>query len=359
MRKMKKVMAATLAATMIVSMNMTAFAADAGVAASDATTIDIVTKNYDVYGNEGTVFPTETLSFVVEPDSANPDSETQVTVADLTVQGVENKLTINIPSYDEVGTYHYTIKENSGNAQAVGYTTNAVQLSVQVIYNSDHTKLLANTGITNTGTTESQVKVDKLTNTYILGSLDVKKLVSGNLAAKDKYFKVNVEFTATKSVESDIAISGGSFAGDAAKNIPANPTKIDETEWVNNKVSVAVWLKHDETIHFANIPDGVSYTVVEDGAHLTGDLNGEEGYEAAYVGTDNGNTGTGKIEHIKETVDNAISITTDSDTVTITNTKESTVDTGINLDNAPYILLLAIAVLGMFGFVSKKRSSEF
>ncbi|MGN0372377.1 MAG: hypothetical protein ACI4F3_06130, partial [Enterocloster sp.] len=48
-----------------------------------------------------------------------------------------------------------------------------------------------------------------------------------------------------------------------------------------------------------------------------------------------------------------------SEKATVTNTKEGQVDTGIILDNMPYILILAVVAIGAVGFVSKKRSSEF
>ena len=44
------------------------------------------------------------------------------------------------------------------------------------------------------------------------------------------------------------------------------------------------------------------------------------------------------------------------ETVTITNTKESHVDTGIVLDSLPYVLLIAVAVVGVVIFTSRKRS---
>ena len=44
--------------------------------------------------------------------------------------------------------------------------------------------------------------------------------------------------------------------------------------------------------------------------------------------------------------------------MTITNNKGVEVDTGISLDNMPYIMMLAMAALGTLGFVSKKRKEE-
>ena len=47
-----------------------------------------------------------------------------------------------------------------------------------------------------------------------------------------------------------------------------------------------------------------------------------------------------------------------SDTVNITNTKGTTVDTGVVLDSLPYILLIAVAVVGVVAFTAKKRTTD-
>ena len=64
----------------------------------------------------------------------------------------------------------------------------------------------------------------------------------------------------------------------------------------------------------------------------------DDGYTTAYSGNENGTI-------------NAV-----TDTVTITNTKNSTVDTGIVLDSLPYVLLIAVAVVGVVIFTARKRS---
>ncbi|MBR5268098.1 MAG: LPXTG cell wall anchor domain-containing protein [Lachnospiraceae bacterium] len=44
--------------------------------------------------------------------------------------------------------------------------------------------------------------------------------------------------------------------------------------------------------------------------------------------------------------------------VAITNTKGAVVDTGISLDNMPYLMALALTFIGGLGFISKKRKEE-
>ncbi len=47
-----------------------------------------------------------------------------------------------------------------------------------------------------------------------------------------------------------------------------------------------------------------------------------------------------------------------SDAVPITNTKGTTVDTGVVLDSLPYILLIAVAMVGVVAFTAKKRTTD-
>ena len=141
------------------------------------------------------------------------------------------------------------------------------------------------------------------------------------------YFAVDVTLTGEsgKTYLTSYSVSGGSHN--------ENPTVIAIG------VTTTFYLKHEETITILNLPYGVTYTVVE--KDYTTEANG--GYdEASYTWSD---------EEGKK-------IDTATDTVQITNNKGTTVDTGIILDNMPYILLLAVVCVGMFAFINKKRMME-
>jgi len=111
----------------------------------------------------------------------------------------------------------------------------------------------------------------------------------------------------------------------------------DKTETVD------ITVKHGETVKFTNIPAGVSYTVVEND-YTEGDKNNSlEGYdEAEYAFSD---------AEKKIAAD-------DKDTVGITNNKETTVDTGISLDNAPYMILMALVVIAGAALIVKRASAN-
>lgn len=112
------------------------------------------------------------------------------------------------------------------------------------------------------------------------------------------------------------AVTGGSNT--------ENPTSIkigEETTFL---------LKHGDTIHIANLPYGVTYTVTETAA-------------AGYTTTSTGDHGT---------------ISAVDQTAAFTNTKAGSIDTGVVLNNMPYILVLAVLAAGVAVFIIRKRRED-
>ena len=338
---MKKLFALLLTLALVLSFGITAMAAEP-VMTSKATTYEALIKTYNVVGgNDATLYPAETLTFTSTPAVSNPDP-TNLTVNDLEVTGnTKQKLVINVPAYSKVGVYHYTITENAGNTQGVTYTNGAVELSVLVEYDYNDTDgdgygLKATIGVTNTaGEGEEAVKHNTFTNTYSLGSLTVSKEVAGNLASQTQEFDIDVTFTSDKPVLSTIT------CGDGQTITSANWTLADSVY----TAKVTVKLAHGDNVTFSNIPAGVTYTVVEQAKHEAADPNGsnpETGYTVTYA--DEKSAGT---------------ITADTvDTVKVVNTKGTTVNTGVVLDSLPYILLIAVAVVGVVLFTARKRRNR-
>ena len=256
---MKKVLSALLALVLVASLSVTAFATGGdhgGAICSEAKTFTFTKDYVDAEGDAAATFPAETLSFTVTAAQGNPDN-TMITVADQSVEANLDEITVNVPSYTKVGKYNYTVTEVAGNTQGVTYSEVSFGVQVLVTYNSDHTALVATTSFT---TEEGDGKIEGIVNQYDLGSLCVKKTVSGNLADQNKEFEVDVTFTATKDVKSDITYIDGA----ETKTITAE-AMADKTE------TVTITLKHDETVTFSNIPAGISYEVAEhdytDGNH--------------------------------------------------------------------------------------------
>ena len=260
MKCMKKFLALMLAGVMTLGMGTVALAdgETTGTNTSKAATYDAVIKTYEVTGSEDPIlYPAETLHFTSVADTANPDGgRANLSIDDLTVKGnSDQKLTINVPSFNKVGIYHFTISETAGSTQGVTYTEETIAVSVMVEYDYNDTDkdgylMTATVGIT---ANEAREKENTFTNEYGVGSLAVTKNVTGNLGDTSKEFDVTVTFTSAKTVASAISYT----VDDVNKTIAASA-------WVNGTASVKIALKDGETVTFKDIPDGVTYTVVED-----------------------------------------------------------------------------------------------
>lgn len=326
---MRKLISLALALVMILSLSTVAFAVEGGAPTNyvDSSTIEL-TKQYDA-ANPGTTSPAETFTFSTLTCTSVTDAAEGVTINNAPVPritddasfthgaaGSTNKtdtVTITLPEYTSVGIYTYTFTETDGGTAGVTYRTDAIELVVTVIEQNGKVR------VATVHTEASGEKSDVFTNTYSAGSLNVKKVVTGIMGDQSKYFNVNVTFSAPEGDTVREAISY--IVGTETKTIPAN--------WSDSK-TVSITLKHDDTVTFTNIPYGVTYTVVEN------DYS-SDGYDAAtYVN--------------KEGTINAASTT-----ATITNNKGGTVDTGISMDSVPYVLLLAVATMGLAVLFTKKR----
>lgn len=336
---MKKLFALLLTLALVLSFGVTAMAAEP-VTTSKATTYEALIKTYNVVGgNDATLYPAETLTFTSTPAVGNPDT-TNLTVNDLEVTGnTKQKLVINVPAYSKVGVYHYTITENAGNTQGVTYTTDAVNVSVLVQYDytdedGDGYGLKATIGVTNTaGEGEGELKHDTFTNTYSLGALTISKEVTGKLASQTQKFDIDVTFTSDKPVLSTIT------CGDGQTITPENWTLAESVY----TAKVTVKLAHGDYVTFSDIPAGVTYTVTEQDKHTAPDANGSNP-KTGYAVTYENQTGTIAAEGAAQ--------------AKVTNTKDTNINTGVVLDSLPYILLIAVAVVGVVLFTARKRRNR-
>ena len=338
---MKKLLSLALALIMVLTLTV-------AVAAEDPADMTQVTIDVTYTAtNTGTTSPEEDFSFTIAKTSVS-DAAAGVTtenMPDVTVGGVSftkgeasqggtmvKPVTITLPPVDDfpsVGIYTYTIQPQEGTTAGVAYYTEDIRLVITVIEAADGQRRIAAIH-TESGQPGDTEKSNDIEYTYSAGSLDVKKVVTGNLGDRDKEFNVTVTFTAPagKEVKSVISYTDGT-----AKTIETSAwTEKDGSK----QAEVTIALKHDETVTFTNIPYDVTYTVTE--ADYT-----SEGYdEEDIVYSDDAN----------KKIDSA------TDTVTITNNKGTGVDTGVVLDSLPYILLIAVALVGVVAFTAKKRTTD-
>ena len=250
------------------------------------------------------------------------------------------EMTIKLPSYKAVGVYTYSITEDiiddtdpdDVKVLDVAGMTEAenLELKVTVIQDVENNKLV----IGGIALRQDNVKVDKITNLYKSGDLSVTKTVEGNMGDRTKPFPFTITLQAPtgKTVASTVSYSGGNVT-------TATNATFDE----NGKAEIKVQLKNNETVTIHNIPEGVTYTIIEDAAikHLaTADLEPENAN--AYL--------------VEDEVTTATAITVGSNTVkTIKNTKTIDIDTGVALDFVPYVLIMVLALAGFVALKVRRR----
>ena len=231
-------------------------------------------------------------------------------------------MTITLPLVDDfpsVGIYTYTIQPQAGTTAGVTYYAENIRLVITVIEAEDGQRRIAAIH-TESGDSEDITKSNDIEYTYSAGELKVTKNVEGYLGDKTKYFAITVTLTGEegKTYAANYSVSGGSYE--------SNPKSI-----AVDGVPVTFYLKDTDTITISNLPYGVTYMVKET-------TESAKGYTVSY------------------SVNQNSTISKATDTVTVTNTKGTTVDTGIALDSLPYVLLIAVAVVGVVIFTARKRS---
>lgn len=410
---MKKLIAMLLAIVMVLSFATVAFADETtGPELKMESKVETVgltlNKLYTVTGNTAKdLYPAEKLTFTSTPQTTNPDydadeAETDeelsfmknLTIADLQVSAQTGKMAITLPAYDQAGKYTYIITEDEGNTQGVTYSEASIKLTVLVSYDyiydyevgkddcndTESVNYGLKTEIVLSSPNDSEKdendnlkegqdgKLDTFTNKYDLGSMSVKKEVSGNLASQSALFTIKVTLASDQPVLSAINYTADSSEGAVAGSIETtewNEVKDenDSTKVVGYTAEVTLNLKHDATVTFTDLPVGVTYTVQEDNKHLLAagatvnpNSDADKEYTVTYSGGDINSEDTVANAERKST--GAISAENEKDDVVVANEKSTSVETGITLDSVPYIVMLAVAACGMVVFMTKKRHED-
>ena len=299
-----------------------------------------LTKTYNGV-SDGTV--SETLHFTVTnykftDTNASVTTENMPTVSidDVSAtSGQDNQVKLKFSKpYTSAGYYYYTVKETEGNTAGVEYNDKTYYLKVTVSYGKDGAANIDSVSLWDADpTVDKQTadhKVTGIANTYKSGTLEVKKVIAGNLAQKEAEFKIKVTFTSTKPVGSIVSYT-----------VDGKNQSIATTDWTPSEdkktytASRDITVKGGSTVDFSNLPNGVTYSVEE---------------------TDSGDNYTSSIDNPSGTLtatDEKIDATT-----TVTNTKNSVGDFGVILNNAPYIVILGGVAVAAIYFVSHRRSNE-
>lgn len=341
----KKIGAFVLAGTMLLSMGTTVFAA------GEPTVPDVnsngqvpITKEFEMA--DGLKTPAATFKFTATSQIAGAPT---ATIADVsftegqtgTLKGekyvLEGTTTISFQgTWPHAGEYVYTVAETQESMPNVTYDTSSYTLRVYVI---NGTKGLEIEKITAQGATG---KTDKIlfTNTYAKNdaTLTIEKKTTGTYADKTKEF--NFEITFTKSPMSNQT----TFTG----NIGSEP--VECTAGTAKPFTLA----DREQLVFSNLPVGTTYVVKE--------LAASDGYTPSVTVLENKTTTvtnktvqeTEALDTLKENGKNNL-VGENENKVTFTNTYKDVAVTGIVMNNLPFILLVAVAIVAFVSLAVIKR----
>ena len=230
---------------------------------------------------------------------------------------------IELPEVDEdgfsgVGVYTYEITEENSNIAGVTYDGKRI-LKIYVFNDEDGEGYIRVPVLLNA---DEKEKSEGFENSFNTGTLTVYKEVTGNMGDKQRKFDITVTLTAPegRKVTAPIYVGGGTN----------NPHTFGE----DGKLEIKLDLAHGEDITIRNIPYGVTYEVTET-------LPEGLGYKNPIITYSDS--------------DKVINEGKAPDSVTVTNEKDVSIETGINLDNAPYIAILAVAIGGLALFLIRRR----
>lgn len=341
----KKFSALVLAGTMLFSMGTNVFAA------GEPTVPDVnqngqvpITKEFEMA--DGLTTPAAIFKFTA---TSQTQDALPATITDVTYQAGETgtlkdgKYVISkntaisfTGNWKHAGEYVYTVTEKQENMPNVTYDTSSYTLRVYVINGTNGLEIEKITAQGATG------KTDKIlfTNTYAKNdaTLTIEKNTEGDYA--DKTRKFDFEITFTKSPMSDQTTFTGTIGAQSVE-CTAGQTKTFK-------------LADGEQLVFNNLPVGTTYMVKE--------LAATDGYTPKVTVIENQTTTvtnktvqeTEALDTLKENRKNNL-VGENENKVTFTNTYKDVAVTGILMNNLPFILLVAVAIVAFVSLAVIKR----
>lgn len=197
----------------------------------------------------------------------------------------------------------------------------------------------------NVDTTYGKSKVDDPTNhgTWAFAGWYKGNDKVASFTMGDSHVKLKGTWTFTPYPNADLTItktlSGNMYDSSAKFTFKVTYTKDGETK------TETVELGKDETSRVISIPVGATVTITED----------SKGY---VLSVKKAKSGDSNLEYTK--IDSGITFTMPSAAVSVVidNSKNVTVDTGVILDTLPYILILAVVVIGGVLLISRRRNHD-
>lgn len=353
----KRVAAVVLAGTMMMAMGTTVFAAD-----HDGTmgiNGDVITfqKTLDMTDAEGATVPDETFEFTitagtaVAPTSATtpeiyagvgtPTIGTAVFAHTDTIDNTKLVTKDVIVDFNNVkfprpGIYRYVVKEDAPvddditikDGDDTRYldiyvendtTTGDYKIAHAIMVNSAQTLSIDKDSINYAQNTK-----DEFMNEYNTYDLSLDKVVAGNMGDKGAEYKFTI-----------------AFEGPANASFTYGDKKVTLDQDGNGRVDITL-KDADAAAVIKGIPSTVKYTITEN-------INENTGYKVDYKrGGENITSDTYAVSE-EQTMGKADHI------VTCTNTKDGITPTGIIMNVAPYVAMVAVAVVLAVVFLGRKR----
>lgn len=370
--KLKKLFAGILAVAMMATMAAPAFATEvkSTTAVNNGGEFSItktLTNASDANVKDSTVLPVGAVANLTVENNGQPVSYpakvtpsavaiTQVSSANLNT--ATSKFTITMPNYTIPGVYTYYLTEVDTGIAGIVPNTNDYRLTVYAVWDkgaTDNTstitlKVKMDEGILTLSNDEytfeetDNTKIDTINNDYQAGTVTVTKKVDGTFARKDSVFDFNMTLTSGREVKSTITYNTDNGA---AAIVPDDWTKTD-SGWTVTK-SFKLMADHTET--FTNIPYGVNYTVSEMNGTTALSANDKVKIDDVEYTVSYDAEKTGEVGSVNE--DNTVNYLIEAEVKNVSG--ETNVDTGVILDNAPYIALMMVVVAGAAVMIIKKR----
>ena len=326
-----------------------------------------LTNASDTNVKESTVLPAGAVANLTVVNNGQPVSYpnkvtpsdvaiTQVSSADLNT--ATSKFTITMPNYTIPGVYTYYLTEADTGIAGIVPNTNGYRLTVYAVWDKGATDstsvitlkvkmdegMLTETDGEYAFSETDNTKIDTINNDYQAGTVTVTKKVDGTFARKDSVFDFNMTLTSGREVKSTITYNTDNGT---ATILPGDWTKTDGV-WTVTK-SFKLMADHTET--FTNIPYGVNYTVSEMNGTTALSANDKVNIDGVEYTVSYDAEKAGVVGSVNE--DDSVNYLLDAE---IKNVSGSTdVDTGVILDNAPYIALMMVVVAGAAVMIIKKR----
>lgn len=342
----KKLGAFVLAGTMLLSMGTTVFAAEEPTVPNVNQNGRVpITKEFEMA--DGLRTPAATFKFTA---TSQTQDALPATITDVTYQAGETgtlkdgKYVISkdtaisfTGAWKHAGEYVYTVTESKENPISnVTYDTSSYTLRVYVINGTNGLEIEKITAEGANGKTNKIL----FTNTYAKNdaTLTIEKNTEGDYA--DKTRKFDFEITFTKSPMSDQTTFTGTIGAQSVE-YTAGQTKTFK-------------LADGEKLVFNNLPVGTTYMVKE--------LAATDGYTPKVTVVENKTTTvtnktvqeTEALDTLKENGKNNL-VGENENKVTFTNTYKDVAVTGIVMNNLPFILLVAVAIVAFVSLAVIKR----